>query len=58
MTNLFVYSQTYRIRTPERRLEMYECLRRNQHHTGISRVVLVCDSDAPPLLRARCRWKW
>lgn len=47
--DLVVYSQTYRTRTPERQLELDECLRRNLNHPGISCVVLFCESDAPPL---------
>jgi hypothetical protein len=47
--DLVLYSQYYRTRTPERQLELDECLRRNLNHPGISRVVLFCESDAPPL---------
>jgi hypothetical protein len=47
--DLVVYSQYYRTRTPERQLEIDECLRRNLNHPGISRMVLFCESDAPPL---------
>ena len=47
--DLVVYSQYYRTRTPERQLELDECLRRNLNHPGISRVVLFCESDAPPV---------
>ena len=47
--DLVVYSQYYRTRTPERQLEIDECLRRNLNHPGISRVVLFCESDAPPV---------
>jgi hypothetical protein len=47
--DLVVYSQTYRTRTPERQLELDECLRRNLNHPDISRMVLFCESDAPPL---------
>ena len=47
--DLVVYSQYYRTRTPERQLELDECLRRNLNHSGVSRMVLFCESDAPPL---------
>ena len=47
--DLVLYSQYYRTRTPERQLEIDECLRRNLNHPGISRVVLFCESDAPPV---------
>lgn len=47
--DLVVYSQYYRTRTPDRQLEIDECLRRNLNHPGISRMVLFCESDAPPL---------
>jgi len=47
--DLVLYSQYYRTRSPERQLEIDECLRRNLNHPGISRVVLFCESDAPPL---------
>jgi hypothetical protein len=43
MMDLVVYSQYYRTRTPERQLEIDECLRRK------SRMVLFCESDAPPV---------
>lgn len=46
---LVVYSQYYRTRTPERQLELDECLRRNLNHPGISRMVLFTESDAPPV---------
>ncbi len=46
---IVVYSQYYRTRTPERQLEIDECLRRNLNHPGISRMVLFCESDAPPV---------
>ena len=46
---IFVYSQYYRTRSPERQLEIDECLRRNLNHPDISRVVLFCESDAPPV---------
>jgi hypothetical protein len=46
---IVVYSQYYRTRTPDRQLEIDECLRRNLNHPGISRVVLFCESDAPPV---------
>jgi len=46
---LVVYSQYYRTSTPERQLEIDECLRRNLNHPGISRMVLFCESDAPPV---------
>jgi hypothetical protein len=46
---LVVYSQYYRTTTPERQLEIDECLRRNLNHPGISRIVLFCESDAPPV---------
>jgi hypothetical protein len=39
----------YRTRTPERQLEIEECLRRDLNHPGISRVVLLCESDASPV---------
>ena len=55
---LVVYSQYYRTRTPERQVEIDECLRRNLNHPGISRIVLFCESDAPPVPEARCRWRW
>ena len=45
--DLVVYSQCYRTRTPERQLEIDECLRCNLHHPGITRMVLFCESDAP-----------
>ena len=47
--DLVVYSQYYRTRTPDRQLEIDECLRRNLNHPGISRMVLFCESDAPPV---------
>jgi len=47
--DLVLYSQTYRPRTAERQLEIDECLRRNLNHPGISRMVLFCESDAPPV---------
>ena len=47
--DLVAYSQYYRTRTPERQLEIDECLRRNLNHPGISRMVLFCESDAPPV---------
>ena len=47
--DLVVYSQYYRIRTADRQLEIDECLRRNLNHPGISRMVLFCESDAPPV---------
>lgn len=47
--DLVVYSQYYRTCAPERQLEIDECLRRNLNHPGISRMVLFCESDAPPL---------
>ena len=47
--DIVVYSQYYRTRTPERQLEIDECLRRNLNHPGISRMVLFCESDAPPV---------
>jgi len=43
------YSQYYRTSTPERQLEIDECLRRNLNHPGISRMVLFTESDAPPV---------
>lgn len=46
---IVVYSQYYRSRTPDRQLEIDECLRRNLNHPGISRMVLFCESDAPPV---------
>ena len=46
---LVVYSQYYRTSTPERQLEIDECLRRNLNHPGINPIVLFCESDAPPL---------
>jgi hypothetical protein len=46
---LIVYNQCDRTRSPERQLEIDECLRRNLSHPGISRVVLYCESDAPPV---------
>ena len=46
---IVINSQYYRTRTPERQLEIDECLRRNLNHPGISRVVLFCESDAPPV---------
>lgn len=50
MTELIIaYSQYYRTRTPDRQLEINECLRRNLNHPGISRMVLFTESDAPPL---------
>lgn len=48
---LVVYSQYYRTSTAERQQEIDECLRRNLNHPGISRVVLFCEPDAPPLPR-------
>ena len=45
--DLVVYSQYYRTSSPERQLEIDECLRRNLNHPGISRMVLFCESDAP-----------
>ncbi|MFM7360299.1 MAG: hypothetical protein ACKO25_00425 [Cyanobium sp.] len=47
--DLVLYIQIYRTRTPERQLEIDECLRRNLNHPGISRIVLFCESDAPPV---------
>ena len=47
--DIVVYSQYYRTRTPERQLEIDGCLRRNLNHPGISRMVLFCESDAPPV---------
>lgn len=47
--DLVAYSQYYRTRSPERQLEIDECLRRNLNHPGISRMVLFCESDAPPV---------
>ena len=47
--DLVVYSQYYRTRTPDRQLEIDECLRRNLNHPDITRMVLFCESDAPPL---------
>ena len=47
--DLVVYSQYYRTRTADRQLEIDECLRRNLNHRGISRMVLFCESDAPPV---------
>jgi hypothetical protein len=47
--DLVVYSQYYRTRTADRQLEIDECLRRNLNHPGISRMVLFCESDAPPV---------
>lgn len=47
--DLVVYSQYYRARTAERQLELDTCLRRNLNHPGISRMVLFCEPDAPPL---------
>lgn len=41
--DLVAYSQYYRTRTPERQLEIDECLRRNHP------MVLFCESDAPPV---------
>ena len=49
---LVIYSQYYRTRSPERQKEIDECLRRNLNHPGISRIVLFCESDAPPLPQA------
>ena len=46
---IVVYSQYYRSRTPDRQLEIDECLRRNLNHPGISRMVLFCERDAPPV---------
>jgi hypothetical protein len=46
---IVVYSQYYRTRTADRQLEIDECLRRNLNHPGISRIVLFCESDAPPV---------
>ena len=45
--DLVVYSQYYRTRTPDRQLEIDECLRRNLNHPGISRMVLFCESKWP-----------
>jgi len=47
--DLVVYSQYYRTRTPDRQLEIDECLQRNLNHPGISRMVVFCESDAPPV---------
>lgn len=47
--DLVVYSQFYRARTPERQLEIEECLRRNLNHPGISRMVVFTENDAPPV---------
>lgn len=47
--DLVVYSQYYRTRTPDRQLEIDECLRCNLNHPGLSRMVLFCESDAPPV---------
>ena len=47
--DLVAYSQYYRTSSPERQLEIDECLRRNLNHPGISRMVLFCESDAPPV---------
>ena len=47
--DVVVYSQYYWTRTPHRQREINECLRRNLNHPGISRMVLFCESDAPPL---------
>lgn len=47
--DIVVYSQYYRTRTPERQLEIDECLRINLNHADISRVILFCESDAPPI---------
>ena len=44
-----VYSQYYRTRTPEWQLKIDECLLRNLNHPSISRMVLFCESDAPPV---------
>jgi hypothetical protein len=45
--DLIAYSQTYRTRTPERQLEIDECLRRNLNNPGISRMVLFSERDVP-----------
>jgi hypothetical protein len=50
--DLVVYTQYYRCKTPDRQLEIDECLRRNLNHPGISKVVLFKESDAPPLPQA------
>jgi hypothetical protein len=47
--DLIVYSQYYRTRTPDRQLEIDECLRRNLNHPGISRMALFTESAAPLL---------
>lgn len=47
--DLVVYRQYYRTRSPERKLEIDECLRRNLNHPGISRMVLYTETDAPPV---------
>lgn len=46
--DLFVYSQTYH--TPERQLEIDECLRLNLNHPDISPMVLFYEKDGPPPL--------
>jgi GDP-L-fucose synthase len=46
---LVVNSQTYRTRTPERQMEIEECLRPHLNHPGISRMVLFSENDAPPV---------
>jgi hypothetical protein len=45
--DLVAYSQYYRTRTPERQLEIDECLRCNLNNPGISRMVLFCESKWP-----------
>jgi hypothetical protein len=50
--DLTVYTQYYRCKTPDRQLEIDECLRRNLNHPGISKVVLFKESNAPPLPHA------
>jgi hypothetical protein len=49
---LTVYTHDYRCKTPDQQLEIDDCLRRNLHHPGISKVVLFKESDAPPLPEA------
>jgi len=51
--DLVVYSQYYCTRTPDRQLDIDECLRRNLNHPGISRMVLFCESKWPRRT-ARC----
>lgn len=46
---LVVYSQYCRTRHPEQHLVVDKCLRRNLNHPGTSRMVLFCQSDAPPV---------